>query len=92
MKRARLTAKQREEVKIASKHLLARVLEVIAARHDWISKEPTKAEVEVLIQEEVFTLLPDPPFDEDQKLSLAERVYQHIYQQSAAGVLGGRAA
>lgn len=92
LKKPRLTQKQRETVKEASRHLLAKVLEVLATRHDWIAKEPTKAEVEVLIQTEVFTLLPDPPFDEDDKLALAGRVYQHVFEQSAAGVFGGKAA
>ena len=86
LKKDKLTKKQRETVKEASKHLLAKVLAVVAARHDWTAKEPTKAEVEVLIQQEVFELLPDPPFDEDEKLALAERVYQHVYAQSTAGV------
>ena len=88
LKKDKLTKKQRETVKDASQHLLAKVLEVVAARHDWIAKEPTKAEVEVLIQQEVFELLPDPPFDEDEKIALAERVYQHVFSQSAAGLLG----
>lgn len=92
LKKSKLTQKQRETVKQASKHLLAKVLEVVATRHNWIAKEPTKAEVEVLIQTEVFTLLPDPPFDEDEKLALAGRVYQHVFEQSAAGVFGREAA
>ena len=92
LKKDKLTQKQRETVKDASKHLLAKVLAVVAARHDWIAKEPTKAEVEVLIQQEVFELLPDPPFDEDEKLALAERVFQHVYAQSAAGAFHSEAA
>jgi type I restriction enzyme R subunit len=92
LKKDKLTKKQRETVKAASKHLLTKVLEVVATRHDWIAKEPTKAEVEVLIQTEVFTLLPDPPFDEDDKVALAERVYQHVFQQSSAGAFGTKAA
>lgn len=92
LKKSKLTQKQREKVKEASKHLLTKVLEVVASRHDWIAKEPTKAEVEELIQVELFTLLPDPPFDEDDKLALAGRVYQHVFEQSAAGVFGQKAA
>lgn len=92
LKKDKLTQKQRETVKAASKHLLARVLEIITTRHNWIAKEPTKAEVEVLIQEEVFTLLPEPPFDEDEKMALAGRVYQHVFRQSEAGVFGAKAA
>ncbi len=79
-------------MKQASKHLLAKVLELVASRHDWIAKEPIKAEVEVLIQTEVFMLLPDPPCDEDEKLALAGRGYQHVFEPSAAGVFGQKAA
>lgn len=92
LKKDKLTQKQRETVKDASKHLLTKVLEIVATRHDWTAKEPTKAEVEVLIQTEVFTLLPDPPFDEDDKAILAERIYQHVFQQSTAGAFAEKAA
>ena len=92
LKKDRLSQKDREKVKHASKHLLDAVLKVVAQRHDWTAKEPTKAEVEVLIQQEVFTLLPTPPFDDEEKLALAERVYQHVYQQSTAGAVGVEAA
>lgn len=79
-------------MKQASKHLLAKVLELVASRHDWIAKEPIKAEIEVRIQTEVLTLLPNPIFDEDEKLALAGRGYQHVFEQSAAGVFGQKAA
>lgn len=92
LKKERLTKRQRETVKQASKHLLDSVLRVLSTRHDWIAKEPTKAEVEVLIQTEVFSLLPTPPFNDEEKANLAERVYQHVFQQSAAGAFGERAA
>ena len=92
MKKDKLTQKQREIVKAASKHLLTKVLEVLALRHDWTAKETTKADVEQLIQIEIFSLLPDPPFDEDEKLALAEKVYQHVFQQSSCGAMGSQAA
>lgn len=53
----------------------------------WTGKEETKADVEVLIQMEVFTLMPTPHFDEEEKAALAARVYQ----QSSAGELGTHA-
>lgn len=79
-------------MKRASKQLLESVLAVIAARQDWSAKEPTEAEVEELILQELFTLLPTPPFDEAEKVALAERVYQHVWQQSNAGNFGTEAA
>ncbi len=92
LKKDKLSQKDRETVKHASKHLLDAVLKVVAARHDWTAKEPTKAEVEVLIQQEVFTLLPTPPFDDEEKEALANRVFQHVVQQSTAGAFGAEAA
>lgn len=92
LKKENLSKPQRESVKRASKQLLESVLAVIAARQDWTAKEPTKAEVEELILQEVFTLLPTPPFDEAEKVALAERVYQHVWQQSNAGNFGTEAA
>lgn len=92
LKKDKLTQKQRDSVKAASEHLLAKVLETVASRHDWTGKEETKADVEVLIQTEVFTLMPTPPFDEEEKAALAARVYQHVFQQSTAGEFGTQAA
>jgi type I site-specific restriction-modification system R (restriction) subunit len=92
LKKENLSKPQRESVKRASKQLLESVLAVIAARQDWTAKEPTKAEVEELILQEVFTLLPTPPFNEAEKVALAGRVYQHVWRQSHAGNFGNEAA
>ena len=83
---------QRDTIKEAGKHLLTKVLEIDSTRHDWTAKESTKTELEVLIQTEAFILLPDPPFDEDEKAALVDRVYQHVFQQSTAGAFGTKAA
>ena len=92
LKKQNLSKPQRESVKRASRQLLESVLAVIAARQDWNAKEPTKAEVEELILQEVFTLLPTPPFDEAEKMALAGRVYQHVWPQSCAGNFSTEAA
>ncbi len=46
----------------------------------------------MLIQSEVYPFLPDPPLTEDDKAALAERVFQHVFQQSSAGALDTQAA
>ena len=81
-----LAKAERERVKRASQGLLDALRKLIAQRERWIEKEETKAEVEVLILNQLFTVLPTPPFTEDEKSALAQRVYQHIWQQSASGI------
>ena len=81
-----LAKTERERVKQASQGLLDALRKLIAERERWTEKEETKAEVEVLILNELFTVLPTPPFTEDEKAAMAQRVYQHVWQQSASGV------
>ena len=83
---------ERERVKKASQGLLDALRKLIAQRERWTEKEETKAEVEVLILNELFTVLPAPPFTEDEKSALAQRVYQHVWQQSASGIFAQRPA
>lgn len=87
-----LAKTERERVKRASQGLLDALRKLIAQRERWTEKEETKAEVEVLILNELFTVLPTPPFTEDEKTAMAQRVYQHIWQQSASGVFVAKAA
>ena len=83
-----LAKTERERVKRASQGLLDALRKLIAKRERWTEKEETKAEVEVLILNELYTVLPTPPFTEDEKAALAQRVYQHVWQQSASGHFG----
>lgn len=43
------------------------------------AKESTRAEVETEILDEVYRVLPDPPFSENDKERLAEELYNHIW-------------
>ena len=76
---------EREKVKQASQGLHDALRKLIAQRERWTEKEETKAEVEVLILDSVFSALPTPPFSTEEKESAAKRIYQHIWQQSASG-------
>ena len=82
---------ERERVKQAGQGLLDALRKLIAQRARWTEKEETKTEVGVLIRDELFTVLPTPPFTEDEKAAMAQRVYQHIWQQSASGVFASPA-
>ena len=78
----------RERVKQASRSLLASVQQLIAPLERWTDKEQTQAEVEVQILDHLFQVLPTPPFTNDEKQFAAKKVYQHIWQQSAANAAG----
>jgi type I restriction enzyme R subunit len=58
----------------------------------WTEKEQTKGLVESEILDNVFMLLPTPPFTEAEKQTLATRIYQHVWRQSSAGLFAARAA
>jgi type I restriction enzyme R subunit len=77
---------EREKVKLASRGLLDSLHKLIAQRERWTEKEQTQAEVEVLILDNLLEALPTPPFTEDEKKTMAKRVYQHVWQQSASGI------
>jgi type I restriction enzyme R subunit len=84
LKKDNLSKADRERVKLASRTLLESVLTLIAPLERWTDKEQTQAEVEVGILDHVFQTLPTPPFTTDEKQIAAKRVYQHLWQQSAA--------
>jgi type I restriction enzyme R subunit len=81
-----LSKVDREKVKLASRSLFDAVTKLISHRERWTEKEQTQAEVEVFILDHVFATLPNPPFSDDEKQVMARQVYQHVWQQCAAGV------
>jgi type I restriction enzyme R subunit len=84
LKKPEMTKVDRERVKQASRGLLQSIRQLIAPLERWTEKEQTQAEVEVFILDQLFAALPTPPFTQDDKQAVAMRVYQHIWQQSAA--------
>ena len=84
LKKDNLSKPDRERVKLASRSLLESVQRLIAPLERWTDKEQTQAEVEVSILDHVFQTLPTPPFTTDEKQAVAKKVYQHLWQQSAA--------
>ncbi len=88
LKKDNLSKADRERVKLASRSLLDSVRQLIAPLERWTDKEQTQAEVEVRILDHLFQSLPTPPFTADEKQLAARRVYQHVWQQSAASTAG----
>jgi type I restriction enzyme R subunit len=89
LQKENLAKTERERVKQASQGLLDALRKLISQRERWTEKEETKAEVEVLIRDEIYTLLPTPPFTDDEKAAMALRVYEHMWAQSASGGFAG---
>jgi len=83
LRKESLSKAERERVKVASKSLLDSLKRLVTPLERWTEKEQTQAEVEVFILDNVFQLLPTPPFSVNEKQVVAHRVYQHIWQQSA---------
>jgi type I restriction enzyme R subunit len=82
----RLSKADRERLKAASTELLAALTRLIGPLEQWTHKEQTQAEVEVFILDNIFQMLPSPPFSATDKEETARRVYRHIWQQSASGL------
>jgi type I restriction enzyme R subunit len=75
----------RERVKRASRELLISIKACLAEIDHFWEKEQTKADVEVFILDKVFASLPSPPFTHEEKKTLAESVYTHVWQQALNG-------
>lgn len=92
LKKDTLKPGELERVKQSSKMLLERLREVVKPLEQWTEKESTRAEVESEVLDEVFRLLPDPPFSEAEKEALAAKVFEHLWMQSSAGSFPEQAA
>ncbi len=92
LKKENLTQAERERVKLASRSLLDSVKKLIAPLESWTDKEQTQAEVKVLILDYIYQELPTPPFSSDEKQTMANRVFQHVWQQSVSGSFSSAAA
>ncbi len=85
LKKDPLGKAQRDQVKDASRALLASLRTLLAPLDRWTEKEQTQAEVETFVLDNLYTLLPSPPFTDDDKQAVAAVVYQHVWQQSVGG-------
>jgi type I restriction enzyme, R subunit len=84
-----LSKADRERLKQASKALLARLKELLAPMGHWTRNAQTQALVQTSILDWLHESLPRPPFTESDAESLAQRVYEYVWQQSEAGGLVG---
>jgi len=91
LRKDKLTKAEREALKLGSRDLYTKLCALIAGRERWTEKEQTQAEVETLILDHVFTLLPTPPFCDEEKQTLAVQIYRHVWSQSESGHFGAAA-
>jgi type I restriction enzyme R subunit len=87
-----ITKAEREQVKQASKGLLAVLRERIASMPNWTQSAATQAEVRIVILDALYESLPRPAFTDQDADTLTERLYGLVWQQSHAGTLSAEAA
>ncbi|TAK20754.1 MAG: type I restriction endonuclease subunit R [Chloroflexota bacterium] len=80
-----ISAANRERLKRASQSLLASLQDLLRPMHDWTKNKATQAEVEVFILDNLWRVLPRPPYSDDEAQTLAKRVYEHVWQRSFSG-------
>jgi type I restriction enzyme R subunit len=81
----RISKADREKLKQASRDLLASLREILRPMHDWLQNSATQAEVKVFVLNHLWQSLPRPPFTEEETESVANRVYDYLWQRTASG-------
>ncbi|MBL0311605.1 MAG: hypothetical protein IPP78_02590 [Holophagaceae bacterium] len=75
----------KERLKQASRDMLAALQDHIGRMREWTKKAATQADVQVFILDNLYRSLPRPPFTEADTDTIAQRVYEYVWQQSASG-------
>jgi type I restriction enzyme R subunit len=75
----------RERLKQGSRALLASLKDLLRPMTDWTKKVTTQAEVRMFILNNLYGVLPRPPFTESETEEIASRVYEYVWQRSASG-------
>jgi predicted transcriptional regulator len=75
----------RERLKQASRQLLSSLQQLLQPMERWIEKEQTQSEVRMFILDQLCTLLPDPPYTPEDTESVANVIYDFVWQRSASG-------
>jgi type I restriction enzyme, R subunit len=81
----RISKADREKLKQASKSLLASLRELLKPMPTWTQNVQTQAEVKVFVLDNLWQSLPRPAFTEQEMETLADRVYDYVWQRSTTG-------
>jgi type I restriction enzyme, R subunit len=85
--RENITKSDQERLKQASRSLLASLRESLRPMPNWTKNTSTQAEVKVLILDKLWQSLPRPPYSDQDTETLADKIYDYIWGQSAVGKL-----
>ena len=85
LKKDSLSKAERERIKQASRSLLASLQDLLKSMNSWTANVQTQAEVQVFVLDRLHESLPMPPFSQDDAAALAQKVYNHVWQQSMGG-------
>jgi len=77
----------RERLKLASRDLLTALKTHLQPMPNWTKNTQTQADVKMFILDNLYASLPRPPFSDEETDSLADRVYDLVWQRSAAGAM-----
>ncbi len=80
-----ITQADRERLKQASKGVLASLKAHLASMPTWTKNSTTQADVQMFILDNLFAMLPRPPFTDEEAESLAARLYGFVYQKCERG-------
>jgi type I restriction enzyme R subunit len=83
--RGDLSKADRDRLKDASRSLLAALRTHIENTQDWTQKAATQAQVQVLILDKLYEILPRPPFTDAETDGIAKSIYDYVWQRSAGG-------
>jgi type I restriction enzyme R subunit len=78
-----MTRVDRERVKQASRHLLQSIRGIVEAMPRWTETAAAQAEVRTTILDDLWSTLPQPPFDERRIEEVSERVYSYVWGRSS---------
>jgi type I restriction enzyme R subunit len=81
-----ISKSDREKLKQASRGLLASLQALLKPMAMWTQNEQTRAVVETHILDQLWRVLPAPPFSDEDKQAAAARVYEYVWQRGTAGV------
>jgi type I restriction enzyme R subunit len=80
-----ITKADREKLKQASRGLLDALKVHLQPMPNWTKNSQTEADVKMFILDNLYASLPRPPFSEADTESAASRIYDFVWQRSAAG-------
>ncbi|GAB6190699.1 type I restriction endonuclease subunit R [Desulfocastanea catecholica] len=91
LQRDDLSKTDREQLKQVSQKMLKALQVLLGPLEQWTQKEQTQAEVEIFILDQLYEMLPSPPYSEDDKQAAAKEVYSFIWNTSASSFYSGAA-